>query len=223
MKRLSAIAWILSLLVIVACGGKSTPPPPAANANMQESLKTLQALAENARQQCCQSATPYMVTYGTMIYSQNPNVPASPMPAPTMNACATAIQNFELQFRTIDNGAYANRQAPQQWREQQGRAVINCVGANMQAAGLPVSAMSIPNYLPAAMQLGNNLAAAVPSLSGFQSYVSTSSSGAASVNLSVPQAPAASGNGLVVANGQTNPFSSGVQIMPYLPAIPAGY
>jgi hypothetical protein len=186
---------------------------------MGPSLQVLQALAENAKQQCCSTATPYMVTYGTAIYS--PNAASFPAQPPAMDACANAIKNFELQFRTIDNGAYANNAAPQAWRQEQGKAIINCVGTGMQAAGLPVSPMNYPVYMPAAMALGNQLASAVPSLAGYQSQLPVFPSASATINF--PRASISAGTNPFLASNAAYPFSSGVQVMPYIPAIPVGY
>lgn len=224
MMRLPSAAWVLTLLLVSACGGgKNSPPPPAATPNMAQSLQTLQALAENAKQVCCQQAAPYMVAYGTMIYSPTPQA-INTLPSPQMNACTTAVQNFELQFRTIDNGAYANRTQPQQWRQEQGKAIINCVGASMQTAGLPVGPMNYAAYMPAAMQIGNQISSSVPSVGGFQGYIPAMPGGSTSLSVNLPQGTASLTNNYA-ANGLPSayPFNSGVQVMPYLPMIPAGY
>ena len=153
------------LFLLAACSGSdpNTPPPPAASADGQKELKQLQTLAAAASQTCCQSAAPYMIQVGKALFTPNPaqNAPTS---EPNMSSCQQAIMNFEMLFRTIDNGAYANRQDAQQWRQAQGAGVVNCVGSQMQNAGLPVNPQTLPMYFAAAQSLSQKLQNAVPSL-----------------------------------------------------------
>ncbi len=159
------------LFIIAACGGggSDSPPPAAATTDSQAQLKQLFSLSQSAQQVCCQSAAPYMVAVGRSLQSPAGTSVTGSLPQPNMSACQTSVMNFEMAFRTIDNGQYANRADAQQWRQQQGAGVVNCVGAQMQAAGLPVTPANLPLYFAAAQGLTAQLQNAVPTL-GIPAY-----------------------------------------------------
>lgn len=165
MKRAMKTAFVaFALSLLAACSGGSNEPAPAAQTPAgQEELKKLAELSKNAANVCCLSASPYMISVGQALQSPGPDA----LPAqPNMGGCYDAIQNFELTFRTIDNGAYANRPDAQKWRYAQGANVIGCVQGKMNQAGLQVTEQNMPMYLAAARQFAQNAQNAVPSLQG---------------------------------------------------------
>jgi hypothetical protein len=153
------------LFLLAACGGgdPKTPPPVPVSDEGKKQMDELHNLAANASQTCCSSAAPYMVAVGAALQTPNPQL-SLPQGQPNMSQCQQAIMNFELLFRSIDNGQYANRGDAQKWREDQGKSVINCVGDKMQQAGLPVNPGNIGMYFAAAQSLTQQLQGAVPNL-----------------------------------------------------------
>lgn len=211
-RDLSTFAF---LLLLAACGGDDkAPPPPATTDN--DSLPQLTALADDAKKQCCQAVAPYMVSYGQgmMVGNFTPSAP------PAMGGCQNSVMNFEMQFRTIDNGAYANRPDAQAWRNAQGAGIANCVGGAMQASGLNIGPTNYGDYALVMMMLAKDMQAKVPSVGNLTSYVPQAGPNTLKVKIQVPTAP------LVGADqpwaGASNPFAAGTQVMPFLPQIPAG-
>jgi hypothetical protein len=167
MKRTIQYSLMVPLLFIIAAcggGGSDQPAPAAATPDGNAQLKQLFSLSQNAQQVCCQSAAPYMVAVGRSLFSPAGTSVTGPLPQPNMSNCQQSVLNFEMLFRTIDNGQYANRPDAQQWRQDQGAGVVNCVGAQMQAAGLPVTPANLPLYFTAAQGLTAQLQNAVPTL-----------------------------------------------------------
>jgi hypothetical protein len=244
MNRFKQFGYILPLLLIAACGGgsKSTPPPALNAATDAESLKTLKTLAQNAIDACCRQASVYMVNYGAAAYATNPyagQVEAAANAQPQMDDCNTAVMNFELQFRTTANGTYASYPPAAKWRQEQGRAVINCVGGNMQSAGLPISPSSWANYAPAISVMQNQFSGVLGQNSIPNYNIPTN---AAPINRGLASNPY-SGAVYPYANGAANtgaginpyanygglgnnvyyPFPTNTQVLPYVPLIPATY
>ncbi len=152
------------VFAVAACSGnKNQKPPQAATPPGAQSLQNLVALSQHAQQACCQSAAPYMVAVGKSMYSPTPGSMA-PIQQPNMSVCQQAVMNFELEFRSIDNGQYANRPDAQAWRQSQGAGVVNCVGDQLQAAGLPVNAATMPMYFAAGQALARGVQANVPTI-----------------------------------------------------------
>ncbi len=208
-RRLCTLAI---LLLLSACGGDDQAPPPAATTD-NDSLPQLQALANDAKGQCCQTFGPYMVNYGTSLAAGNFGAPGA---LPPSDGCQNAVMNFELQFRTIDNGQYANRPDAQAWRNAQGAGIANCVGGMMQSAGLPIGPTNYGDYAVAMLLIGKEMQNKVPSVGNLTSYVPT-----APVNPTLAQAPFSTGS-LGLSPMGSNPFAEGTQVMPFLPQIPAG-
>ncbi len=216
-------------LLLAACGGggEGAPPPPATTDN--DSLPQLSALAGDAKQQCCQAVGPYMVSYGQGLAAGN----LTPGPLPSTGGCQNAVMNFEMQFRTIDNGAYANRPDAQAWRTAQGAGIANCVGGMMQASGLNVGPSNLGDYALVMMLLAKDMQSKVPSVGNLTSYVPQKSGNVLNVKIQLPVVPPTAtlptgslGMNPIGANpalaSATNPFAPGTQVMPFLPPIPAG-
>jgi hypothetical protein len=177
MKRSIQTVFILPLLLLAACGGgdKATDPPAVTGQTDPESLKILKSLAQNAIDSCCKTASVYMVQYGSAVSNLNPyagQVDAALANQPKYDACMTAVMNFETQFRTTANGTYPSYAPAEKWRKEQGRAVINCVGGNMQAAGLPVDAASLVSYGPGISNIASQFSS-IPGVSGSNPYANT--------------------------------------------------
>lgn len=208
------------LLLLAACGGDDKTPPPAAD-NDNDSLPQLKALADDAKMQCCQAVAPYMISYGHGL-GQGNYMPAAP---PSMDGCQNSVMNFEMQFRTIDNGAYANRADAQAWRTAQGAGIANCVGGSMQSSGLNIGPTNYGDYALVMMVLAKDIQAKVPSLGNLTSYVPQKSPNALNVKVqtSTTVVPTATLPGLnrPLASA-SNPYATEKQIMPFLPQIPAG-
>lgn len=149
MKRIIVLISPVIFLLFTACGGDDSAPPPAAACTNDESLKNLQCVSQIAQQICCNEQSASYSSYGAYCQAATtptaggytlPPPPAPPTPTaqvpPQIPGCAPstqpltcnqAITNFELQYKTT----YATCQtgSSEAWKQQQGAAVITCVGA----------------------------------------------------------------------------------------------
>lgn len=153
MKRILVVISPIIFLLFTACGGDDSAPPPKAACSSEESLKNLQCVSQIAQQICCgqysQTANSYQQYCAAItnpaVSSGGYNMPPPPPPPPTTAqlppqilgcspstqplTCDEAITNFELQYKST----YATCQTSesQAWHDQQGKAVITCVGGSM--------------------------------------------------------------------------------------------
>lgn len=152
MKRILVLISPVIFLLFTACGGDDDAPPPVAACANEESLKNLDCLASLAEQICCSEQAAVMESYAGYCQAvTNPqqgaggyNLPTPPVPpAPTPQVpaaipgcspstqpmdCNTAMTNFELQYKSTYATCMSG--ATDAWREQQGKAVVTCVGAS---------------------------------------------------------------------------------------------
>jgi hypothetical protein len=113
-----------------------------------------------------------MVQYGSAVNNLNPfagQADAALSNQPKYDGCMNAIMNFETQFRTTGNGTYPSYPPAEQWRREQGRAMINCVGGNMVAAGLPIDPASLASYGPGISAVANQFNS-IPGVAGTNPY-----------------------------------------------------
>lgn len=235
MKRSIQTAFVLFLLSACGGGDKATDPPAVAGQTDPESLKILKSLAQNAIDSCCKTASVYMVQYGSAVNNLNPysgQGDAALANQPKYDACMNAIMNFETQFRTTGNGTYPSYPPAEQWRREQGRAMINCVGGNMVAAGLPIDPASLVSYGPGITAVANQfnsipgVAGANPYAGGSRGLASQPNNFGVSLTSTIPRYGnfglgtnplAPSGGGTGFGAGTTFPsLNTGSQIVPNL-------
>ncbi|MBY0370145.1 hypothetical protein K2X33_05625, partial [bacterium] len=191
------------------------------------------SLAQSARNTCCSTFAPYMVNYG-----QNPSsFDASGGNMPNSQACTDAVKQFEVALAAIDNGTYANQQQTIDWAQNQRVATINCVGQQMNQAGLGTGPNDMFKYYLPAMLIAKKMQNTVPSVN-LQGYVAQMQPNGTMVL--VPQTATVATSGTTGTLG-TNPFvlasststtgttttTTGTlgqpQVFQVLPSIPAGY
>lgn len=231
-KTLRTLSYFVVLAFVVACGGGSdTPPPPAATPAGNESLPQLYKLAQNARNACCSTFAPYMVQYGTQ-----PNFdPNASMP--NTSGCENAVREFEVAYMTIDNGAWANTQPAMDWRQNQRVATVNCVGDQMQMAGMPTDQNNFYKYMIPAMLIAKRMQQQVPQIGNVTGYVNgiqqpngtvilpagttivNTNTGATTTTTSATVLT----NGGLGTNTLASSGTSSMQVFPVLPSIPPGF
>jgi|GEM_PF-2827886 len=172
--------WIFALFI--GCGGDDSPPPKTANADA-ESLKNLECISKLAQQICCNEQTAAAATYEqwcatavqpspvggsyTLPTPPQPKTPVAQTPAQIPGCqpstqpltCQQAISNFELQYSTTY--AKDKNSETEKWKENQGKAVITCVGNNM-GISTPEEFYSNPTAQCQAAQTYQNFASQAP-------------------------------------------------------------
>lgn len=134
----SLLVWGTPCLLVLftACGGKKGEPPPPVNLTgpeypgAKDALNTLQTQMNTAFDKCTKAAAPF-VAAAAPVLATNPTLGlgglAQSGPAlaalltgpanPAMGECSNAVLNAFLNYRTIDNGQYAQRPDTQRWWE----------------------------------------------------------------------------------------------------------
>jgi hypothetical protein len=150
MKRILVTISPVIFLLFTACGGDDKAPPPKAACANEESLKNLHCISQIAQQICCSEQSAVTSSYGAYCEAvTNPamtpggyTLPSPPQPPPPQGqvppqipgcqastkplTCNEAITNFELQYKTTYASCQSGETAA--WKQQQGAAVITCVG-----------------------------------------------------------------------------------------------
>lgn len=138
-KKLLVALTPMIFVLFTGCGGSDAPPPQSqASKDNEAGRREMMAAAQQMKQSCSSTFTPYIAQQATMVMNPQMAPMAGQQPAPDGGSCPNDIMNFMMSWKTY-YGAEANGADPQSYVINQFRGAFNHVEQGLRAQGIIIT------------------------------------------------------------------------------------